>query len=214
MTLYYEDDYCTIYHADCLELFATITTTFMFDVVVTDPPYGMSYQSGWGANHKPITGDNSTGVRDAVLEALEGVPMLVFGRWSEPRPTGTKQRLIWSKAPDPGMGDLSSPWGNSDEEIYVIGDGWESPTRKANVLTYKKPAASSFERAHPTPKPVDLMRDLIMCCPPGVVLDPFMGSGTTLRAAKDLGRKSIGIELDESYCEIAARRLAQEVLAL
>jgi DNA modification methylase len=67
---------------------------------------------------------------------------------------------------------------------------------------------------HPTPKPVALMRDLLTVCPPGVIVDPFLGSGTTLRAAKDLGIRAIGIEVDARHCETAARRMGQEVLDL
>lgn len=67
---------------------------------------------------------------------------------------------------------------------------------------------------HPNEKPVEAFTPLIDCHIGETILDPFMGSGTTLRAAKDLGRKAIGIEIDERYCEIAARRMAQEVLAL
>lgn len=74
---------------------------------------------------------------------------------------------------------------------------------------------SSAEREHVTEKPLDVIAYLLPLLRPGTtVLDPFMGSGTTLRAAKDLGRKAIGIEIEERYCEIAARRLSQQVLPL
>jgi len=69
-------------------------------------------------------------------------------------------------------------------------------------------------RKHPHEKPRSLFKYLLQKMPDGKVVDPFMGSGTTLRAAKDLGRKAIGIEIEERYCEIAAKRLAQEVLSV
>lgn len=79
----------------------------------------------------------------------------------------------------------------------------------STLLRYSPPGG---ERQHVTEKPVDLVREMLSIAPDGAVLDPFMGSGTTLRAAKDLGRKAIGIEIEEKYAEIAAKRLAQEVL--
>ena len=73
----------------------------------------------------------------------------------------------------------------------------------------------SYHKDHPTQKPLELMHWCLNFAPnASTILDPFMGSGTTLRAAKDLGRKAIGIEIEERYCEIAAKRLAQGVLNL
>lgn len=126
------------------------------------------------------------------------------------RPANVRARLIWSKGNDPGMGDLNFPWGNSDEEIYVFGKGFVGK-RGPNVLVHNKPPVSNRE-AHPTPKPIALMERLIEKCPPGVIADPFAGSGATLLAAKNLGRKAVGVELEERYCEIIAKRLSQEVL--
>ena len=108
------------------------------------------------------------------------------------------------------MGDLSFPWGNSDEEIYVYGDGWKG-SRGPNIITCPKLPVNN-RPDHPTPKPVGLMENLIMHCPAGLIADPFAGSGSTLVAAKALGRKAVGVELEERYCEIAAKRLSQEVL--
>jgi len=88
----------------------------------------------------------------------------------------------------------------------------EDAAATSNIMRFQPP----IQRVHPNEKPIDLVLKFISLTTPrdGLVLDPFMGSGTTLRAAKDMGRNAIGIELEERYCEIAARRLEQEVLAL
>jgi DNA modification methylase len=113
------------------------------------------------------------------------------------------------------MGALDMPWKPNHEEIYVLGFGFQGH-RGSGVIRANGPGAYAQLRdcEHPTAKPVNLMTMLLEKCPAGVIVDPFAGSGTTLRAAKDLGRKAIGIEIEERYCEIAARRMAQEVLAL
>lgn len=209
---YYSDDRVAIAHGDCRELLPHIEA----DVLVTDPPYGINYQSG-SRRHElaaSIEGDKDTSIRDAILEAWGDRPALVFGTWRIPRPNGTKARLIWDTKGALGMGDLSIPWKPSDQEIYVLGSGFTG-RRDSNVLTVAPVQAMAKNgRLHPHQKPVALMAALIGKCPDGVVLDPFMGSGTTLRAAKDLGRKAIGIELEERYCQIAAERCAQDVLDL
>lgn len=219
---YYQDDLVTLYHGDCLEHLDLLDQA---DVMVTDPPYGMAFQSNQSKYRRldRIKGDESTTARDTALEAWGDRPALVFGTWTQPRPAGTKMRLIWDKV-NCGMGNLTIPWGPTDEEIYVTGD-WPpiapggrrreggTPRRFSNVITIATLNSQARDRPdHPTPKPIPLMEQLIGKCPPGVIVDPFTGSGSTLRAAKNLGRRAIGFEIEERYCEIAARRLAQEVL--
>jgi len=207
MTLYYQDDFVTLYHGDCL---TEHREWLEADVLVTDPPYGVSYKSGWVKEDRAIAGDSSPEVRDRALDAWGAKPAVVFGAWDIPRPAATKARLIWSKGDDPGMGDLKFPWGKSDEEIYILGQGFTGK-RGPNVIRANKPPVNNRE-AHPTPKPTGLMEVLIEKCPPGSIADPFSGSGATLVAAKNLGRTVIGVELEEKYCEIIAKRCAQDVL--
>lgn len=206
---YYQDDAVTIYHGDCREVTEWLTA----DVLVTDPPYGMAYISNSGASPTaPIAGDDAVDLRDWMLEAWMTRPAIVFGTWRAPRPTGVSQLLVWDKGECPGMGDLSIPWGPAHEEVYVLGKGFTG-RRTPNVIRCQTvPVAHRL--GHPTEKPVPLLRELIGKCPSGVIADPFAGSGTTLRAAKDLGRKAIGVEVDERYCDMAARRMGQEVLPL
>jgi DNA modification methylase len=219
MTPYYDDGTCVIYHGDCREIDAW---DIAGGVMVTDPPYGMAFTAGaycdegtgWTSRWTgvAIAGDGGTEGRDEVLEVWSPRPALVFATWKRPLPAGTREVLVWDKVVSTGMGDLSIPWRPSWEAVCVIGTGFVGD-RSHGVLRYSLPTLDPARKLHPTPKPLDLMRHLVSKCPPlAVVVDPFMGSGTTLRAAKDLGRRAIGIELEERYCEIAAKRLAQEVL--
>jgi hypothetical protein len=216
MRPYYEHGGVTIYHGDCLSDPSVWTVA---DALVCDPPYGMAYVSGMTAARRPVAGDKSTEARDGVLQAWgTEKPAAVFGTWRVPKPDGVRQTVTWFKASaGPGMGDLSMPWGNATEELYILGQGWHGPRRPNLITTYEvrgNPHGLAAKIGHPTPKPVRLMVEVIRCAPSGVIADPFMGSGTTLVAAKNLGRSAIGIELEERYCEIAARRLSQEVLDL
>lgn len=203
-TPYYQDEHVTLWHGDCLAVLEWLNA----DAMVTDPPYGMAHVSGW--NQRPIAGDASTDARDRVLELWGDKPAIVFGRWSEARPASTRARLVWDKGEWPGMGDLTFPWGPSDEEIYVLGSGW-SGKREGTVLRANRLSGVAVAD-HPTPKPVSLMEKLVSKCPAGVIADPFAGSGSTLLAARNVGRRSIGVELEERYCEVIAKRLSQGVL--
>ena len=219
MKPYYEQDGITIYHADCREMLWLMPTAA---VMVTDPPFGILFRSGMNGSERlstrpdrpvSIVGDEDTTVRDAVVSSWTG-PALVFGSWKKPRPVGVRHVLTWEKGDHLGMGDLSIPWRPNTEEIYVIGTGF-SGHRGTSVLRVPGPVSwATRGRTHPHEKPVALLEALLLKCPEGTVLDPFMGSGTTLVAAKNLGRRAIGIEIEERYCEIAAKRLAQGVLPM
>jgi DNA modification methylase len=210
MTPYYEQSGITIYHGDCREVMPRLRA----DVLVTDPPYGINHASNFGAswNGTQIAHDADTSARDVILRCAPSMPAIVFGSWKQPRPLLTREVLIWDKGPNSGMGDLSFPWKRSWEEIYVIGDGFHGSRDEGVLKGYSVLTWESRGRLHPNMKPESLMAYLLAKCPPGIVIDPFAGSGTTLVAAKRLGRRAIGIEIEEKYCAIAATRLAQESL--
>lgn len=210
---YYQDDLVTLYHGDCRD----VREWFDADVLVTDPPYGIRYRSaknGPGqrlASQPPaaIAGDESLAVRDAVLDTWGDRPALVFGNWKTPPPAGTRTVLVWDKGSHVGMGDLRIPWKPNHEQVYVLGKGF-SGKRSTGILTgHWVVTWASRGRSHPNEKPVSLLAELLAKCPSGVVADPFAGSGSTLIAAAQLGRRAVGVEIDEAYCEVIARRLGE-----
>ena len=198
MTPYFTKDGCTIYHGDCREILPTLEPV---DLVLTDPPYGLMWQGGtWGSHPK---------YKDAA-------------RWDHRISDDLMRSVIAS-------GENAIVWGGNH---YSLGPcrgmfAWFKTNAVPTMAAFEM-AWTSFDRPsrawihsnnvnngnlHPTQKPVDLMRWCLSSQPDAsTILDPFMGSGTTLVAARDLGRKCIGIEIEERYCEIAAKRLAQGVL--
>lgn len=213
VTVYYQDGQVTLYHGDCLDVAEWLSA----DVLVTDPPYGMSFQSSWTTERRPISNDQDASVRDEVLRRWLFTPdtplrsAAVFGTWRVTKPDGISQVLIWHKhGAGPGMGDLSTAFGTSHEEIYLIGRWQKRSVRRGSVITTESsPSGLTTRSGHPTPKPVGLMETIVSAAPDGVIADPFAGSGSTLVAARNLGRKAIGVELEEKYCEIIAKRLDQ-----
>lgn len=210
-TPYYETDGITLYHGDCLE----ITEWLAADVLVTDPPYGIGYatnKTGGQFTGSTIAGDSDTAARDAALAAWGDRPAAVFASYRcQPYGTPHPMPLIFDKGDVVGMGDLSWPWKPSYELCWVYGTGWAGD-RTAAVLRHRVLPGNFTERLHPTQKPVALLEAIAAKAPPGTIADPFAGSGSTLLAARNLGRRAIGVEIEERYCEIIARRLAQGVL--
>lgn len=215
MTPYYDDGTCTIYHADAWDFCVAGNPQMFFDVLVTDPPFGIAYESGAPrseGNARSIIGDEDTAARDYIIEWWGDGAALVFGSPKAPEPRGVKARLIWDQGGALGMGDLSLPWKPSWQFVYVLGGPWAGRRDCGSVLHCAP--VQSVARSHPHQKPVALLGSLLDKCIDGLVLDPFMGSGSTLVAAKQRGRRAIGVEIEERYCEVAAKRLGQEVLAL
>lgn len=223
MKPYYSDDLVTLYHGDCRE----ITAWLEADVLVTDPPYGIAWNQNLNGytlrgyaktaehDHDGIANDEDTSARDEALALWGDRPALCFGSPRLALPTGTRHVLTWQKPLDSGLVGSWLPWRRDTESIYVLGP-WPRATAKTSSIIQGPRGMHAYLVAgkdrHPHAKPLSVLEPLIGACPPGVVADPFAGSGSTLVASKGLGRRAIGVELDERYCEIAAKRLAQDTL--
>lgn len=208
----------TLYLADCREVLPTLGKV---DAVVTDPPYGIGAKLGMGGGSKGdggmwkgvrIQGDGSVAVRDTALQ-LAAAPFAAFAKVNTAPVPGTRATCVWDKGEHTGAGDLSIPWKPSFELVFVGGDGWAWPRRGAGIVKVHAVAGcvgvrNDGHRFHPFEKPVEIMRHFCERAPGDLILDPFMGSGTTGVAAVKLGRKFIGIEIDPKYFAVACRRIS------
>lgn len=244
MTPYYADDHVTLYHGEALRVLSEMPDDSLDLVLTDPPYSSGGMVRGdrmqktsdkyHGQDEQPdFTGDNRDQHAHAYWQALwisesrrlmkDSQIVGLFTDWRQLASTidsiqagGLIYRgvVVWDKTERargyPGRFAAQSEfvvWGTNGPR----GDQYDYALRGV----YPWPVPVNDDRVHMTQKPVELMRDLVRICPPGgTVLDPFMGSGTTLVAAKSLGRKAIGIEIEEAYCEVAANRLRQEVLGL
>lgn len=229
--IYYQDEAVTLYHGDCRTIMADMANGSV-KAVLTDPPYterthtkarSNSIQRAEGiAEFGAITDD---GLRDILSECgrvSEGWVIATLDyrhavEFDANPPSGLKcQRIgVWVKTnPTPQItGDRP---GQGWEAISYLHRAkgrskWNGGGLHGNYITQ-----TATPEGHPTAKPLSILEDwaLKFTNTADTILDPFAGSGTTLRAAKNTGRKAIGIELDERYCELIAKRLSQEVLDL
>jgi len=223
VTPYYEHAGITIFCADCREILPYVKA----DVVVTDPPWGTNTAcnarrftrraSPYWANvdtskvqaHRQIVGDTIEfdprpfiadkailwGANNFTRHLPHSNGWLV---WDKRRGAESLAEAGWP------LGEAELAWTNAVGAVRVFRNLWSGLLR----------SDEKGEFYHPTQKPIALMRWCLLFVPTGTILDPFMGSGTTLVAAKQLGRRAIGIEIEEKYAEIAAKRLAQDVLPL
>lgn len=215
-TPYYERGGITIYHGDCMEVLPGLPSV---DLVLTDPPYGIGYSTGLRQNVvrsstqltadtaealAPLLNDTAAMYWFAAPKRLDEV-LPILRRWS------VGNVLVWDKG-NCTAGDLQATYGQQWEAI-VFARMSRTPLvggRDRDILRFSRGNTSAY--VHPTQKPISLLRYLIGRHESGVILDPFMGSGSTIVAAQSMNRRAIGIEIEERYCEIAARRLEQEVL--
>ena len=216
MKPYYDHAGITIYHGDCREILPTLDKV---DLVLTDPPYGVSYVLAPGVFGKgnkrirrggkpPVHGDDRPFDPSHLLTFKRAI---LFGanHYSDRLPVSGGW-FVWDKTgggrgPSNTFADIEMAWTNLAKTPSIYHHLWKGLVRDSEA---------GARVLHPTQKPVALMAWLLSkhTGRGDTVLDPYTGSGPVLLAAKNLGRKAIGIEIEEKYCEIAANRLAQEVL--
>jgi DNA modification methylase len=221
MTPYYQHRDMTIWHGDCAEVLPTLAEESI-DFVLTDPPYLVNYTGRWDGDRRAIVGDDDPRwVRPVFAELFRVLRpdtfALTFYGWPHSdlfcgvyKEVGFRlvSHLVFVKNVW-GLGRFTR---GQHEVAFLLAKGRPAMPEKpiSDVIEWVR----EEETFHPNQKPVAALSRVLAAYAPvlGTVLDPFMGSGSTLRAAKDLGLAAVGIEIEEGYCRIAKSRLAQEVL--
>ena len=218
MKPYYESGGITIYHGDCRDVLSTIPDSAAA-LTVTDPPYNVGKDYGGWCDQMPA-GEYEEFIQQVVAESYRTsqrqawlLPKRHLGLFSALYPGG---HLVVIRRGARGPYRLG--WSDQFDLLMTVGkplrmyvDLWEDIRLKGEGYFFREE-----DYGHPgyTPEPI-MARCISLLSEPGeLVIEPFMGTGTALRAAKNQGRRAIGIEVNETYCEIAAKRLAQEVMAL
>lgn len=204
MKPYYQESGITIYHGDCREILPSLPKV---DLVLTDPQYGVNerYESGKDDEESVMIAVDVIDLCRALADRIVLTPG-VKHLFRYPAPTWTGSFFY-------PAGTGLCPWGFVCWQPILF-YGRDPYGGKGSRPDSRLSTETAENNGHPCPKPIEQWLWLTnrVSLPDETILDPFMGSGTTLRAAKDLGRKAIGIEIEERYCEIAANRLRQEVL--
>jgi len=205
MLPFYKDDYCQIYNMDCLTGMIALRP---FDVIVTDPPYGIGADKMTLGNgktkiyrgEKQWDNDRPHRVYFELMKYVSRHQIIFGGNYFNDILGETRAMIVWDKGTgDNDFADGELAWTNYDKVLKIYKQSWVGANAKDRFS----------KREHPTQKPVELITNIIedYTTPAEIICDPFMGSGTTLVAAKSLGRKAVGFEIDKKYCTIAANRL-------
>lgn len=204
---YYEDDWVTLYHGDALEILPELDHA---DAVITDPPYNYGFNYGDGYDDSKAPAEYVAWCKQwFTICRIKADRVIVFPGngnlpvwWEIEKPSGVG---CWHKPGNPKGGGVFQ---FSEWEPWLL---WGRGVGGSDVIraTVNRQLDTGN---HPCPKPQPLMQALIMRTKAESVIDPFVGSGTTVVAAKYLGVRAVGIEQNEAFCEIAAKRLAQDTL--
>lgn len=199
-----------LFRGDCLEWLSE-NGDRRVDLFLIDPPYGIALKNnGWSASDRHVIGDADPSVGLEVLQLLCGSPVVAFASPKLPWPGKWRQVLAWDKGPAVGGGgDPATCFKNTFELIHVANTKPLGVSRGESVLKFH--VTPKDFRFHPCAKPVPLLEYLIEAYtePGDLVVDLFAGSGSTLVASRNTGRRAVGVEVRSDYCSHAKARLEQ-----